>query len=222
MKIKGYAASVVGSRSMNQDSYLVDDTLRLYAVADGVGGGLKGEVASKMAVDTVLAKGPTAVSLKAVFEEAQIAVLKEAMDSLGEALMGTTLTAFALKEGFGQLCHVGDSRCYLYNGSFLKLLTEDQEFFDESLQSTVLASYLGIPTDLHPIQIVEETIPLEVGNRILLCSDGLYRQLTEPRIVALINEHDANPQELVTKLCSEASHQEQSDNVTEVYITLDP
>ena len=181
MKIKGYARSVIGSRQVNQDSFLVNDDLGLYAVADGVGGGMKGEVASKMAVDNVLAGAQNGQNLRSSFEAGQVQILKEALDTLGEALMGTTLTAVTLKDGFGQLCHAGDSRCYLYNGSFLKQLSEDHEYFDESLQSTVLSSYLGIPTDLHPLQIVEDTFSIEPGNRLILCSDGLYRQLTEPR-----------------------------------------
>ena len=64
MQAKGYGHSVIGSREMNQDSFIIDNALGLYAVADGVGGGMRGEVASKMAVEGLLAHVKGARGLK--------------------------------------------------------------------------------------------------------------------------------------------------------------
>ncbi len=206
---------------MNQDSFLVQDEPAIYAVADGVGGGMRGEVASQMAVAGLKAKYNLTTPIKTVFEGLQVSVLKEAMDSLGEPIMGTTLTAVTVAGNTCKVCHVGDSRCYLFNGGVLKQLTEDHEFFDEGLQATVLASYLGIPTDLHPLKILEESAVVQSGYSLMLCSDGLYRQLTEPRIVELMKQHAAEPEKLVKVLCEEASRHEYSDNVTVVYVTME-
>src|SRR4051812_37511048 len=110
MRIQGYARSVIGGREMNQDAFLVNNDKKLYAVADGVGGGLKGEVASQMAVEGLDAHCKTASELRATITTLQEAVLKEALETIGEALMGTTLTAVLIDNGSVNLCHVGDSR----------------------------------------------------------------------------------------------------------------
>jgi PPM family protein phosphatase len=211
---------VIGSRDMNQDSWLLNDKKQLYAVADGVGGGMNGEVASKMAVEGLDRELQDHLSMNPVFKQLQAAILKEAMSRFGEAIMGTTLTAAMIKGDEAFICHVGDSRCYLFDQSQLRMLTEDQEMFDESIQATVLCSYLGLPTDVHPLKILEEKVKVQPGNKLLMCSDGLYRQITESRIVALIREMNTQPQALVQKLCEEAAQKAYSDNVTVVYVEV--
>lgn len=222
MKVKGYSFSVIGSREMNQDSFLVNDEKRLYAVADGVGGGLGGEVASRMAVEGLNKYATPQSRLTDVFQKLQTEILAEAMSTYGDPVMGTTLSAVGVDDGQIRVCHVGDSRAYLFTQAHLRQLTEDQEHFDESVQSTVLASYLGIPTNFHPIKITEECVPVVAGDRLLLCSDGLYRQMIDSRIIAIIQSHKGNPEEIVKLLGTEAAQQEYSDNVTVVYVEIDP
>lgn len=221
MRLKGYSCTVIGGREMNQDSLLIDDARQLYAVADGVGGGLNGEVASRMAVEG-LAKGFTEpYKLGPLFTELQAAVYKEAMDTFGEAVMGTTLTACAVRGDELFLAHVGDSRLYLFDQSQLRQMTEDQEFYDENVQATVLCSYLGLPPDVKSLRTLEDKIAVHPGQRLLLCSDGLYRQITESRMLAMIKELGHDPQTLVTRFCEEASQKAHSDNVTVVYVEIE-
>lgn len=220
MHFKGYSITAIGGREMNQDSLLCDNDRALYAVADGIGGGLRGEVASLMAV-TGLGAHPEpdeGSRLSDTFQTLQAAILKEAMDSIGEALMGTTLTAIMLSGRRGELCHVGDSRCYLYTKDILQQLTEDHEAFDETLQAPVLSSYLGIPSELHPLTIQEDVITVHPGDRILLCSDGLYKQVSEARIAEVIRSHMGQPEEILRILSTEAAKAEYSDNISIVYI----
>lgn len=220
MHCKAYGWSVVGGREMNQDAFLIREERCLFAVADGVGGGLKGEVASKMAVDGLDAHLHPGATLKEVFHRLQNDVYQDSMKNFGEALMGTTLTAALVEEGTLRIGHVGDSRLYIYSGGALRLMTEDQEYYDEKIQGTILASYLGVPPEVHGLKIVEESVPVNVGDKLLLCSDGLYRQMNEPRIAAMLKEHSANPEEMVKLLCHEASTQSHSDNVTVVYVEV--
>ena len=219
MQFKGYSITFIGGREMNQDSLLCDNDRGLYAVADGIGGGLRGEVASLMAV-TGLGVHPAddGAKLRDTVTTLQQAILKEALDSIGEALMGTTLTAVLLSGHQAELCHVGDSRFYLYSNSCLKQMTEDHEAYDETLQAPVLASYLGIPTDIHPLQIQEEVVTLHPGDRILLCTDGLYKQISEARMAEVIRQHMLKPEEILKTLVKEAGAQEYSDNITLVYV----
>jgi serine/threonine protein phosphatase PrpC len=220
MHLKGYSCSVVGSREMNQDSLLIDDVRKLYAVADGVGGGLNGEVASKMAVDGVAKGFSDPIKFASLFQTLQTSILNEALNTFGEPVMGTTLTAAHVRDNDLYICHVGDSRCYLFDNSQLRQLTEDQEFYDENVQATVLCSYLGLPPELQTMKILEEKVPVKAGQRFLLCSDGLYRQMTESRMVALIREMGAEPDKLVARFCEEAAQKNHSDNVTVVYVEM--
>jgi protein phosphatase len=217
MHFKGYSITSIGSREMNQDSLLCDNDRALYAVADGIGGGLRGEVASLMAV-TGLSAHPEEGKLSETFATLQAAIFKEAIDSIGEALMGTTLTAILLSGHTGQICHVGDSRCYLYSKSILHQLTDDHESYDETLQAPVLSSYLGIPQDIHPLTIQEEIVTVNGGDRLLICSDGLYKQVSESRIAEVIRDNIANPEEILRILSAEAAQHEYSDNISIVYI----
>lgn len=221
MIFKGHALSVIGSREKNQDSYLVADELSLYAVADGIGGGYNGEVASKMAVEGLKAQFSPTKTLTETVRYLQASIYQEAMNNFGEPLMGTTFTAVHLTDLEATFCHVGDSRLYLYDGTILKQLTEDHEQYDENLKGTVLVSYLGLDINAFPLKIQEERFTVQPGNRLLLCSDGLYKQVEETRVAALIRENLQAPQILLEKLCTEASRAEYSDNITVVYIEID-
>ncbi len=220
MKFKAYGKSVIGGREMNQDSFLLYPERAVFAVADGVGGGMKGEVASQIAVNSLktLAEGPG--QLKKAVLRGQEAVLNEAMTTIGEALMGTTLTAVRVHDSFVEICHVGDSRCYLFAENHLRQLTEDHELFDETIQAPVLSSYLGISPDVAPITIQEENVPVIAGEKILICSDGLYKQVTENRIIELIQQHGSLPETLLEIMTTEAARADYSDNITVVYLDL--
>lgn len=222
MKITGYSCSLVGSREMNQDSFLVDDKRQLYAVADGVGGGQNGEVASRMAIEGLSSGFTDPHQFSALFQKLQADVLKEAMDTFGEPIMGTTLTAVHVRNDELFVCHVGDSRCYLFDEFQLTQLTEDQEYYDEKAGATVLCSYLGVPTELATLEILEDKRQIHVGQRLLLCSDGLYRQISESQIISRFREHVNAPQEMINHLCLQASQSAYSDNVTAIYIELNP
>ncbi len=220
MKITGYGFSVIGGRETNQDSFLVDNTLHLFAVADGVGGGLRGEEASKMAVDGLQKNFQPGETLKPLIEKLAGDVLQEALESCnGQALMGTTLTAAQVTNNLVHVCHVGDSRAYLFDGTSLKQLTEDHEFFDEENQSLVLSSYLGLDTRIHELKIQEETFDMQPGQAVLLCSDGLYKQIAEMNLVNHLRTKLGEPQKLLESICEEASKVEYSDNITVVLIT---
>ena len=151
MKFKGYAKSVIGGREKNQDAYLVADDISVYAVADGIGGGLNGEVASKMAIEGLRANFKPTVTMTETARYLQASIYQEAMNSFGEAVMGTTFTAVHLTEQEATLCHIGDSHLYLYDGTLLKLLTVDHEQYDEHLKGTVLCSYLGLDSHTFPL-----------------------------------------------------------------------
>ena len=219
MKIKGYAHTLIGSREQNQDSFLIAEEEGIFAVADGVGGGYRGDIASKMATQGLLTH-KSEKSLRTVIEKIQAEVLQEAMNTIGEALMGTTLTVLKFSGTEFNLAHVGDSHCYLFQDPLLKLITEDHELYDENLKGTVLASYLGLAPDVAPLRIQEETIPATIGDRLILCTDGLYRQIEENRMKEIMQLDAKDPEAIVRNLCTEAARTVSSDNVTVVLVEI--
>ncbi len=220
MRATGYSISVLGSRKENQDAFLVDNERGVFAVADGIGGGERGEVASLMAV-TGIGAHPEEGRLRETVETIQQAILKEAMESLGEARMGTTLTAIRFHGEKIELCHVGDSRCYKLREGLLQQLTTDHETFDEGYGGPVLSSYLGIPTDMFPFQVQDEDFPVAAGDRFLLCSDGLYKQVEETELVQVLESQAADPVAMLKHLADKASAASHSDNITIVYVQIE-
>ena len=199
MKPRGWCATDVGlKRDHNEDSYLCNDALRLYAVADGMGGHLGGELASRMAVDVLekemalrlhLAKddaNPGAVSMammeatalasKTIYESAQ-----ESPDHMG---MGTTLTGLCFHGQSLTLCHVGDSRAYLLRDGRARQLTEDHSWIQEQVRAgllspddamvsrfrNIITRSVGFEAAVDPDLF---TMPVEPGDCYLICSDGL-------------------------------------------------
>lgn len=218
MKPQGFSHTLLGTREMNQDSWLVNDTKCLYAVADGIGGGLHGEVASEMAVRGFEEMAPPEGELTPTIKDLQQRVFTESTNRFGDAVMGTTFTGLRISQDQATLCHVGDSRCYLYTPNSLKQLTEDHESYDLSTDGPVLASYLGIPEELYPFKIQESTWTLVPNSIFLLCTDGLYRQLSHQRMTEILST--GKLEEIPWMLCVEAERDPYSDNVTVVIVKI--
>lgn len=148
-------------RQKNEDSYLVNDKLKLYVVADGMGGHAGGEFASKIAVSTVeeILKGEDkkdapkdsyldSSNKDVVFQEK----LKEAIARAGSKIchksveepelrgMGTTATALLFQDEKAYIAHVGDSRIYCLRGPELHQLTEDHSLVHEQLKSGLITA----------------------------------------------------------------------------------
>ena len=164
MRIVGWGASDVGrKRHHNEDSFLCNDRLGLYAVADGMGGHLGGERASRMAVEIVereleqalragpypaagakpalLDDDPAPVSslLRRAVVEADRNIYEAALANPALSGMGTTLTVLLFSGGQLHLGHVGDSRAYLYRDGKARQLTEDHSWIQEQVRAGLLS-----------------------------------------------------------------------------------
>jgi serine/threonine protein phosphatase PrpC len=165
MKIVGWGASDVGrKRHHNEDSFLCNNQIGLYAVADGMGGHLGGERASRMAVEIlerevdlawkggtladrpVDAREPTDGTpsfgsvLKRAVVEADRSIYEAALANPSLSGMGTTLTALLFGGGYVYLGHVGDSRAYLYRNGKARQLTEDHSWIQEQVRAGLLSA----------------------------------------------------------------------------------
>jgi protein phosphatase len=163
MRIIGWGASDVGrKRNHNEDSFLCNNELGLYAVADGMGGHLGGERASRMAVEILereidaahragdlnapadaAAQGagtsPVGALLRRAVIEADRHIYEEATANPELSGMGTTLTALLFSRGYVHLGHVGDSRAYLYRDGRARQLSEDHSWIQEQVRAGLIS-----------------------------------------------------------------------------------
>jgi protein phosphatase len=219
-------------RQNNEDFYLISPT-GVYIVADGMGGAQAGEHASKLAVETVAAviqKNPTpdAETLFQAFREANLKVMKEAASNPDLEGMGTTLVA-ALESGPELLiASVGDSRVYLYNGSELTGITEDQTWVNEvgrklgidetSLKTHPMRHVLTMAIGVSPeLRVHSYTLRPHPGELIMISSDGLHGVL-EPGVMAEKLAGNGSLQAKCERLIEAAKQAGGPDNITVVLL----
>lgn len=233
-------------RQHNEDAVLVRPAKRLFAVADGMGGHVAGEVASALAVatlDEALDDGaaPTesadalAGRLVRAVQRANERILERGRREPATRGMGTTLTVVAFpasEEGACALAHVGDSRAYRYRAQRLELLTRDHTWVQDEVDagrlhpdearghpySNVLSRVLGLP-DLEGVEAGE--VDLHAGDLLLLCSDGLTAMLDEAAIGDLLAVH-SDLDEAATALVDAANARGGVDNITVVLLRVAP
>jgi protein phosphatase len=230
----GSATDVGRVRSNNQDSYLSADPL--YAVADGMGGAAAGEVASATAIEALnngflRADVPSADLLIEAAQVANRAVWDQAEANPEMRGMGTTLVAIALVDG-PQLAivNIGDSRLYVLHDGELRQITFDHNLVAEMVaegritaaeaefhpRRNIMTRALGVEPEVPIDLFVEDPIP---GDRYLLCSDGLPREVSDDLIASLLNRF-ADPEEAARILVEEARNHGGNDNITVVVVDV--
>lgn len=187
--------SIAGQRPYQEDSVLAEslsDGRLLVAVADGMGGHAAGEVASALALETLVTALEEGKTLDVAVSVANQRVYEQARDP-GKQGMGTTLTVALVDDGEYFVANVGDSRGYLLTRSGIRQLTEDHSFVAEAVkrgqsradaEATPWRDALtrSIGTDEHVDVDVFGPFPLEPDSALLLCSDGLYKVLSDEQL----------------------------------------
>ena len=192
-------------RPTNEDAILVSESALV--VCDGLGGHAAGEVAAALAVETIAAvigrppagekPGSDADRLRTAIRLANRAILDRARSDPACAGMGTTVAVAILPPDSTMMtyAHVGDSRIYLIRGGaapVIRPLTRDDSWSDAgSAYQHLLTKALGLTRDVEPALGQK---PLDAGDTVLLCSDGLTTMVSDPRILELMTAHgDALP-----------------------------
>jgi serine/threonine protein phosphatase PrpC len=225
----GFATDIGKVREGNEDSLLVEPPL--YAVADGMGGAKGGEVASRIAVETLqeLSKKGEG-SLRDQVRRANELVFERSTTDRQVAGMGTTLTAALIDGGVARLAHVGDSRAYLLRAGDLRQLTDDHTLVQRMVKAgeitrdeadvhphrNVIIRALGIEPD---VEIDETTVALLEGDRILLCSDGLTAMVAERQVQAIL-ETEPDQKGAADRLVRAANRAGGIDNITVVVLDI--
>lgn len=192
-----------------EDTSFLSHSGALAVVADGMGGHALGAKSSRKAVEIMLQRymakppdEPVIDALRRTFIEANLAVHEMAVENNVEYNTGTTLTAAVVSNGELHWISAGDSRLYLFRKNQLTLLTRDHiyahEIAEEVAQGNMstedamshpdldaLTSYLGL-ADVPEIDANVRPYPIQLGDSILLCTDGLYKILSEKEMVDLL------------------------------------
>ena len=176
-------------------------------VCDGLGGHVSGDIASKIAADTLMNQNG---SLSDVIKRANEEILKYQDENPTSLGMGTTMTAITIdEEALMKIGHVGDSRCYVLSDRNLVKVTEDQNVPG---YQNVLKQALGSNEKLN---IHEIDFQLKTGDVILLCSDGLYNEVGEEYL-----KHKMQDGTSAESLVSEVLLLNPKDNVSAIMINL--
>ena len=255
MRLKVGAATSTGRvRPINEDAFLAQADQGLFVVCDGMGGAASGEVASKLAVDTIVAsldgKPPNPAShsvlrrasgenggaefhartlqLGDAIRNANLAIIDRAREK-EHAGMGTTVVGAWVDDGVVSIGHVGDSRAYLSNASGLESLTSDHSLVEAQVQAgllnreqslhaehqNVLLRALGRDASVE-IDLAEVTV--SSGDRLMLCTDGLTRMVTDDELAAALERFRGDPQAACDHLIETANGNGGPDNITVVIV----
>jgi protein phosphatase len=226
-------------RDHNEDTFHVSEDGRLLVVADGMGGHEAGEVASTMAVETVVeffgpklqqATDSSAESIEPLLVEAFMTahrkVLETARSREGCRGMGTTLILACVHGDRLYTCHVGDVRCYVRTVDRFEQITQDHSLVGALVQAGELTSE---EARVHPRKneilqavglsngIVPEVSSRTLGNgdRVLLCSDGLWEALSDEEICSIV-DWDGSMRQRAIQLVDRANEAGGHDNITVV------
>jgi len=237
LALRSHGESSVGKvREHNEDALIVDPKWGLYAVFDGMGGAMAGDVAANRARDVVHeyvrakrdALAPRAL-LEAALNAASSAVHGEAQARRDRRGMGTTAVVCLIAgDRHAVVAHVGDSRAYLLREGRLTQLTRDHTVVSDLVASgalstvdaenhaykNVLSRNLGAKAEARP-DVIE--IDLAPGDRLLMCSDGLYGFASTDAVQYLLGSTDA-PEHVARDLIDLALRGGGGDNVTVIVV----
>jgi protein phosphatase len=231
-----------GPRKDNQDTAIatapgypaIQNKGILLVLCDGVGGEEGGHIASLTAANEALlafysdARNDLGQSLVSAIEQANAAVQRESQAAPRFARMATTAVLAAVYNGVLWMAHVGDSRGYLFRNGQLSQLTRDHTFANAQVDSGTMTTEqaqrsiyrgtlvrsLGMQGDHTPDVKME---PLQPGDRVLLCSDGLHGVVNSEQITRIL-QSQPDAQQAVNQLISTALTNQTSDNVSVIVL----
>jgi len=207
----------------------------LFVVADGMGGHAAGEIASEIAVETISVvyyqddSEDVGTSLVHAIKRANTLIHQRAAENMLRSGMGTTCVAAVLRGGAAYIANVGDSRLYLVRGNQVQQISQDHSWVAEQVrakllteeqarshaQRNVITRCLGTQTDVEVDLFIE---PLEAGDALVLCSDGLSGLIEEDELLNIVNQYV--PQESVYHLIERANEHGGTDNITAIVVRV--
>ncbi len=246
MRVRWAAATHPGQRrASNEDAYCARPDLGLFVVADGMGGHVAGEVASRLAVDSIEAVAASGTCsepdtrncslperrLQEGFERAASTIAFETQRNPRLRGMATTASAVLISSGTSAVGHVGDSRVYLWRDGLLQQLTHDHSWVAEQVTLGLLSPaearqhpWRNVVTRAlsasDPPQVDLSPLRLQHGDRLLISSDGLHGVITDERISTVMGTV-ADLEQACQQLIEDANGAGGPDNITTLILEID-
>jgi len=222
-------------RKTNQDRFLVrelEDCRILLAVADGMGGEAGGDIAAQMVIDDLdaimIGTGRYEHDLTQILSKANEKIRQRARENPDLEGMGTTATVVVVSQDTAYWSHVGDSRLYHFHTGSLTQVTTDHTFVQDLVADGTLSQK---EADRHPLRnVLDQCVgcgslkaesgrfKVMAGDRLLLCSDGLIKHVSDDSIKAVLAK--GNARQSVQELIDQALHAGGKDNITVVIMDI--
>src|SRR5262245_34668120 len=235
-------------RDMNEDAYMLRADEGLFVVCDGMGGAPAGEVASRIAVEAIVRELSTTGTNSAepgrgergylpqtnrpadVVRRSNEVIYDQARKNPCQAGMGTTLVGAWIRQPVVSIAHVGDSRAYLWHDQQLEPLTRDHSLGEAHIAAGRLEELRRLSVeDQHAllrvlgrepdVKVDLKEVPLQPGDYVLLCSDGLTRMVPEFVLASAFDEL-REPQQICDSLIAAANSHGGADNITVVVVEV--
>lgn len=237
-----FAKSDIGrERRINEDFYYVSEPnskIKLYIIADGMGGYKGGEIASKVATESIkkyiyenfenskVSREEIVKMIGKAIKFANTQVFEESKKKTDLEGMGTTLDVCLIYGGKLYVGHIGDSRVYRIRKNFLRRITKDHSYVQKLIEDgtitkeeayhhpkkNMLIKALGCEESVEPDIYVKTFLANDI---LLMCTDGLTNMIKEDEIYNIIKE---NPEEATNKLIEKANYNGGLDNITAIVI----
>jgi PPM family protein phosphatase len=235
-------------RGNNEDSFRLVPEIGLFVLSDGMGGLEAGEVASRLAVETVVEHceqaeadpslavfgkhiegvSETCNRMASAVRLANTAIYENAKNKGGKAAMGATIVVVRFIEDRACIAHVGDSRAYLLRAGQFDQLTEDHSFVADQVRRGMLTEEEASRSKMHNVLTralgIDPQVDVDVteellmdGDTYLVCSDGLFRELSNAQITGVLAETD-DPQRAASRLVDMANQAGGGDNITVIVL----
>jgi serine/threonine protein phosphatase Stp1 len=233
--LRSWSASHAGTkRSHNEDAYVDRPDMGMFAVADGAGGHQAGEVASGMiaealeAIPSDLSAAELLAEVRLAIERTHVALREEAARRGPDVVVASTVVVMLARGDHFACLWAGDSRAYLLRGGVLRQITRDHSLVQELLDAgaigpdevmnhprgNVITRAVGAEVDDFVLDKVSDR--LVIGDRFLLCSDGLCKTVPEDQLAELLAaQNGTSPSE---SMLEAALALQVTDNVTAVAV----
>ena len=238
----GFKSDKGAARSNNEDACFVLLPDKVYVIADGVGGGNSGEIASRTAVNEVanyVVEHPISLMtnkyaivnyIQAAVDNANAKVFNMARNYTENTGMATTLIVTYVTEGKAYIANVGDSRVYLYRSGQLVQVTEDHTYLNTLVKAgiltkeqaslddrkNVITKALGADKTCEPDFF---NVDVQRGDVFIICTDGLYNEVSQEEMIEMIKEK-GTMSDLVEKLIQRANENGGNDNITAITLKV--
>ena len=229
-------------RKENEDSFYMpslEDEIKLFLVADGIGGKNHGKLASMMTIEEIIKffiKNDSeykdyGLLMKDAIKYANNCILELANNKSEFSGMGTTLVAGLLDKNKLLLSNAGDSRCYIVRKGIISQLTVDNSYVQYLLeqgaistkeakthpQRNLITKAIGIESD---IDVDVDKIDLSPGDILLMCTDGLTTMLSDEDILHIILKKSNNMEDAAKSLVKAAKENGGTDNITAILVEV--